>query len=481
MSLQRILSRFAMFASAHLCVVGFAAGAVPANKKKVVSTSFRSENSRSDSKSGVPEKLIIAYASSCALTEEDIRNPTKVRENLNYQVAKNGVNVLIWAFIDHLGFDSNNEPQVFFSQEKQIFCIGAIMKQLKADNLKTLHLVSIGGWNAPHPDNRADGKTWFEVFDKWNKELGKKFQPNAHVGVGGDQKFFAGIDWDLEGNDKLDSIYNHFNVTTLDIMGEFSVLAKKENYFTSLVPPQSYFDVTTHEFDRSLRHSPRDPWNQNFTYVGLNSYMYVFAKYGKTEISTGKVSSAAKESSTKKYHTNQSINTFDIVQVQLYESWSHAAYQMEEKVQAFEDYLVDFVRNTADFAQSGRKVNFGSDAALNFHDAPVELNIPSQLVIGFSFGSSNGKSLFVWPKSVQAGYRKLSQLGLPLPRGFMYWNAQLDGHHVNGTNVSCNFAAGLNEFVHTRESNAVPDTSTSHGNDGNDRNSVDHTNTVIYA
>ena len=33
--------------------------------------------------------------------------------------------------------------------------VKTVMRQLEEDNLPTLHLVSIGGWNGPHPDNRA--------------------------------------------------------------------------------------------------------------------------------------------------------------------------------------------------------------------------------------------------------------------------------------------------------------------------------------
>ena len=48
------------------------------------------------------------------------------------------------------------------------------------------HLVAFGGWNGPHPDEKLNGKEWFEVWRAWNV---------AHGFV------FDGCDWDLEGND----------------------------------------------------------------------------------------------------------------------------------------------------------------------------------------------------------------------------------------------------------------------------------------
>ena len=37
------------------------------------------------------------------------------------------------------------------------------------------------------------------------------------------------------------------------------------------------------------------------------------------------------------------------------------------------------------------------------------------------------------------------------PRGFMFWNLQLDGGHPNGGNQSCSMAKGFNEFLHVRK------------------------------
>ena len=38
---------------------------------------------------------------------------------------------------------------------------------------------------------------------------------------------FDGLDWDLEGNDKVGSPLNHFSMSTLEKMGTMSKLAKQ--------------------------------------------------------------------------------------------------------------------------------------------------------------------------------------------------------------------------------------------------------------
>ena len=65
----------------------------------------------------------------------------------------------------------------------------------------------------------------------------------------------------------------------------------------SMVPAQSYLDESSSSFNPSLLNAYAD-WKPNFTYHGRNCYAYVLA--------------AAPPS------------TFDLVTIQLYESWSRA-------------------------------------------------------------------------------------------------------------------------------------------------------------
>ena len=42
---------------------------------------------------------------------------------------------------------------------------------LHNEGLQTTHLVSIGGWNAPHPDTSLSGEEWFQVWQEWNTNI----------------------------------------------------------------------------------------------------------------------------------------------------------------------------------------------------------------------------------------------------------------------------------------------------------------------
>jgi hypothetical protein len=59
----------------------------------------------------------------------------------------------------------------------------------------------------------------------------------------------------MEGANELSSPTNMFTVQCLDFVGQFSQLAKADGYRVSLVPPESYLDVTTPLFDRNLTHN----------------------------------------------------------------------------------------------------------------------------------------------------------------------------------------------------------------------------------
>ena len=73
--------------------------------------------------------------------------------------------------------------------------------------------------------------------------------------------------------------------------------AKKAGYVVSMVAAQSYFDGSTSSFNPSLLNAYAD-WMPNFTYHGRNCYAYMLAA--------------------------ATPGTFDLVTVQLYESWSRA-------------------------------------------------------------------------------------------------------------------------------------------------------------
>jgi len=76
-------------------------------------------------------------------------------------------------------------------------------------------------------------------------------------------------------------------------MGELSILLKKEKYIVTIVPPQSYYDISTSEFNLSLLNNYPD-FHPEFKYHGRNTYAYLQAKFGK-------------------YH--KYLNTFDLITV----------------------------------------------------------------------------------------------------------------------------------------------------------------------
>ena len=60
-------------------------------------------------------------------------------------------------------------------------------------------------------------------------------------------------------------------------MGEMSQMAKRDGYFVTMAPAESYLDPTTSQFDLSLKHNYPE-WESlqpNFHYHGRNSYAYM--------------------------------------------------------------------------------------------------------------------------------------------------------------------------------------------------------------
>lgn len=291
-----------------------------------------------------------------------------------------GVNVIIW-FATALKKGADGQPTVTGGQNHT--CVAQVARELRRRNLRTAHMISIGGWDAPHPDTSFSGQRWWEAWEAWNQhEVASK-----EFGFPG----YDGIDWDLEGNDAPTSPWNEFTPQCVELVGSMSQAAKRAGYIVSLVPPQSYMDPTTSGFDRSLRHAYPD-WHPNFHYRGLNAYtVWLSDKYGTIE---------------------GGLATFDFVDVQLYESWSRASAAIDGPRQARPaDYLVNLVRRF----KEGWRVDFGNDPAVDVQSQNI--SVPStQLVLGFSRGSEDGsgKSVFIWPHSVAQAWEQLQPQERPL-------------------------------------------------------------------
>ena len=107
--------------------------------------------------------------------------------------AVKGVNVLIWfstslSRIDPTTGQANNVGP-------NHTCVAQVAKELRARQLPTAHMISIGGWDAPHPNTTAGtGAQWATAWQNWNADT--VAQPA--LGFPG----YDGVDWDLEGNDR---------------------------------------------------------------------------------------------------------------------------------------------------------------------------------------------------------------------------------------------------------------------------------------
>lgn len=109
---------------------------------------------------------------------------------------------------------------------------------------------------------------------------------------------FAGIDWDLEGNDDPNSSNNHFTLDTYKIMLSMSQELRGD-FLVSLVPGQSSFNCLDPGFDTSLLF-PAEA-NPDFKYAAKNAYAVLYAKCP---------------------------DCFDLVMVQIYETYSPAGFHL---------------------------------------------------------------------------------------------------------------------------------------------------------
>ncbi|GAB5371468.1 hypothetical protein AAMO2058_001582400 [Amorphochlora amoebiformis] len=337
----------------------------------------------------LPKKLIVGYANWCQCDRKIV------------DAVQDGVNVVIW-------FNTNLKTQNGKAKIEcctDLKCVAQVARELEDKKLDVIHLMSIGGWNSPHPDPTLNGKTWFQEWHKWNKEV----VANESLGFRG----FDGLDWDLEGNDDHDSPYNTMTQETLEIMAVMSVEAKKHGYMVGMAPAQSYLNCDTSEFSLSLTNGPAEKWHQDFMYHGRNVYAYLLARCG--------------------------VETFDFVTLQLYEGWSSANYHLSQKKEVPSNYLRKLIRDM----NKGWDVNF---PGLGTKRISVP---PERLVIGLANGWANsdndkGKFVFIEPESVEQVFTECDK-SAPRPRGFGYWTIGEEG--TNGVYL----ARSLNKFMKIRQ------------------------------
>lgn len=330
------------------------------------------------------------------------------------RAARNGVNLIYW-FASSLSFNATTGKPFVSYGGPDLDCIANVSLILRNEGLSTAHLMTVGGWDAPHPDTRAPPGEVYAAWLEWQHSVVSR--PGLEGG-------FDGIDWDLEGNDDVNSTNNFVTTDVLELIGELSAAAHRDNFVVSMVPPESYLDVWTPLFDRSLLHAYNDGWQPNFTYHGRNSYAYLLAKWP---------------------------SAFDLVLLQLYETFSHLDYAAQALLEPPADYLQTLVPAMG----AGWWVDFSSDTALNFSSQRVV--VPSaKLLVGFGNAwvqaapgtpRNATRNTFVSGEEIAVAHKALNDNA---PRGYFFWVIGEEGLIPKGSDKPLFFAKELNDFLHVR-------------------------------
>lgn len=359
----------------------------------------------------LPSKLIVGYANWNQCDDKIV------------EAVQSGVNVVIW-FSINLAVDEMGRPVITNGPDWD--CVAEKVARIRELGIHTIHLISIGGWNSPHPDASSPVEETYAHWVKWNREIIAR----PERGFFG----FDGFDWDIEGNDDVDSRYNEFSPMTLDFMGRFSQMAKRDGYIVAMAPAESYLDpVTAPSFDLSLRHE-HDEWKAilpaPFPYHGRNCYAYLLARYGTTTTFNA-----------------GDVDTFDFITVQLYEGYSHMQFAVTINRVPPSDALRQFCKSiTTDW-----QVDFSTALDLDFPEKR-SITVPStRLVVGLANGwAGDGKFLFLSSEDIRAAYESLAA-DESAPRGFAFWNILDEGRcSPQQPDKKVYLAKELNTFMHTR-------------------------------
>ena len=298
-----------------------------------------------------------------------------------FESVKNGLNVIIWFSIDLNENPITKECEIQRGLDYKK--VALMTKKFKDNNYKVINLISIGGWNSKHISEKFTAEEYYETFIKFNEKIS-----NPSLDFYG----FDGIDWDIEGHDDFSNSINHFTIKELDLMGQLSVLLKKNNFIVSMAPSESYLDPFIEDFSLSLLFNHKE-WEKefpNFTYHGRNCYAYLIKKYG--------------------------IENFDFVSFQFYEGYTHALYKYEREKKFFGEILVEFLNKVT----NGFYVDFSSveDTGLKRE----KIIIPQdKIVIGLANAWANGRFLFLPKKEIIESYKFIVENNFDI-RGMMFWN-----------------------------------------------------------
>ena len=131
-----------------------------------------------------------------------------------------------------------------------------------------------------------------------------------------------------------------------------------------------------------------------------------------------------------------------MISIQLYESYSRAAFSIQKLGVSPATYLESYVEDLA-LRHEKILIDFSHDESLHMKAQVVQVPL-SKLVIGLANGwAHQEKTLFLEPADISQGYQRLQHKDAT-PRGFMFWTIDEEG--TNGVFM----ARALNQFMHIR-------------------------------
>eukprot|EP00729_Bicosta_minor_P020728 gene20728-28955_t len=114
--------------------------------------------SQVDTRPPLPQPLIAGYANWGQCNDKIV------------QAAEDGVNLVIWFSINLQGISGRATITGPATGEEYLDCVASKVARLKQLGLSVRHMVSIGGWNSPHPDKGFTARTWWREWKRWNAE-----------------------------------------------------------------------------------------------------------------------------------------------------------------------------------------------------------------------------------------------------------------------------------------------------------------------
>lgn len=288
-----------------------------------------------------------------------------------YTAVENGVNVVIW-FATNLKSDDDSGKAALIGGPNHE-CVAEKIGYLTAMGYgreKVKHLISVGGWDAPHPDTTHTAEEYAEAFNLFSDGL------------------FDGLDWDLEGNDSLTSSANYFSKESLTLMADLSRILHDQGFIISMAPPESYLDIQTTTFSKYVNLTyPSDDWGDDppFSYHGHNTYAVPLAL---------------------------EPDAFDFISIQIYETKSHASYNTSILGTPQVEYMQSYIKS---LVTDGITVDFTTDEDFGYLGVQ-RIDLSGRVIVGLI--SNGGVGGPITAANASEAWRGVEGENI---NGFFYW------------------------------------------------------------